>query len=251
MFPQILIPYYHIVTFEPKTIHTVVKYLMSIKNTLSELKKELAAYHCQLIAVSKTKPASDISEAYDCGQRDFGENKAQELVKKYETLPKDIKWHMIGHLQTNKVKYIAPFVHLIHAVDSEKLLTTINNEAKKNDRKINCLLQLHLGNEESKFGMNEEELLTILEKANSDQFENVNITGLMGMATNTSDETQIALEFKGLKNLLENIKSKYNSDKLQLEDLSIGMSGDYQLALKAGSTMVRIGSSIFGERNYP
>ena len=224
---------------------------MSIKKNLSKIKKELAPYNCQLIAVSKTKPASDISEAYECGQRDFGENKAQELVKKYETLPQDIKWHMIGHLQTNKVKYIAPFIHLIHAVDSEKLLATIDNEAKKNNRRINCLLQMHIGDEESKFGMNEEELLSILDKANSGQFENVNIKGLMGMATNTYDETKISLEFKGLKNLLEKIKNKYNSDNLQLEELSIGMSGDYQTALKEGSTMVRIGSSIFGERSYP
>ncbi|MEQ6122422.1 YggS family pyridoxal phosphate-dependent enzyme [Reichenbachiella sp. MALMAid0571] len=230
---------------------TIVKSLMSIKKTLSKLNKELTPYNCQLIAVSKTKPASDILEAYNCGQRNFGENKAQELVKKYETLPKDIKWHMIGHLQTNKVKYIAPFIHLIHAVDSEKLLTTIDNEAKKNDRKINCLLQLHIGDEETKFGMNEDELVSVLDKVNSGQFENVNITGLMGMATNTYDKKQIKREFKGLKNLLEELKIKYSSEHLQLKELSIGMSGDYNLALKEGSTMVRIGSSIFGERSYP
>jgi len=224
---------------------------MSIKNTLTQLKKELAPYNCQLIAVSKTKPVSDISEAYDCGQRDFGENKVQELVKKYETLPQDIKWHMIGHLQTNKVRYIAPFIHLIHAVDSVKLLTTINKEAKKNSRQINCLLQLHIGDEESKFGMNEEELFSVLDQVNSGEFANVNILGLMGMATNTNDENQISLEFRGLKKLLEKAKNHYHADNLQLQELSIGMSSDFQLALKEGSTMVRIGSSIFGERSYP
>lgn len=224
---------------------------MSIKNTLTQLKKELTPYNCQLIAVSKTKPASDILEAYACGQRDFGENKVQELVKKYETLPQDIKWHMIGHLQTNKVRYIAPFIHLIHAVDSEKLLTTINKEAIKNDRIINCLLQLHIGYEESKFGMNEEELFSVLDQVNSGQFANVNILGLMGMATNTNDENQISLEFRGLKKLLDKAKNYCYSGNVQLQELSIGMSSDFHIALKEGSTMVRIGSSIFGKRTYP
>ena len=168
---------------------------MDIAGTLLKINQELSGSDCQLVAVSKTKSAELIMEAYNAGQRVFGENKAQELTKKYETLPKDIKWHMIGHLQSNKVKYIAPYVNLIHAVDSEKLLATINKEAKKNERVIDCLLQIHIATEETKFGMNETEIRSLLTKESFFDYQNINIIGLMGMATNTSDESKVASEF--------------------------------------------------------
>jgi pyridoxal phosphate enzyme (YggS family) len=224
---------------------------MDIAGTLLKINQELSGSDCQLVAVSKTKSAELIMEAYNAGQRVFGENKAQELTKKYETLPKDIKWHMIGHLQSNKVKYIAPFVNLIHAVDSEKLLGTINKEAKKNERVIDCLLQIHIATEETKFGMNETEIRSLLTKESFFDYQNINIIGLMGMATNTSDESKVASEFNGLKVLQEELKSECKSENINLHELSIGMSGDYKIALKQGSTMIRIGSSIFGARNYP
>ncbi len=224
---------------------------MHIEETLTSLGKELDPYNCQLVAVSKTKPSDMIMEAYQAGQRHFGENKVQELVTKYETLPKDIKWHMIGHLQTNKVKYIAPFVHLIHAVDSEKLLNTINKEAAKNDRVIDCLLQIRIASEETKFGMNAPEAITLLDKVYAGEFAHIKITGLMGMATNTYNEEQVSTEFGELKKLKSELSKTYQNDYVHLRELSIGMSGDYKLALEQGSTMVRIGSSIFGERSYP
>ena len=224
---------------------------MDIAGTLLKINQELSGTDCQLVAVSKTKSADLIMEAYNTGQRVFGENKVQELAKKYETLPKDIKWHMIGHLQSNKVKYIASFVDLIHAVDSEKLLATINKEAVKNERVIDCLLQMHIASEQTKFGMNESEILSLLTKENFSEYQNINIVGLMGMATNTFDETKVASEFKGLKQLLDQLKSECKGDNINLKELSIGMSGDYKIALKEGSTMVRIGSTIFGARNYP
>jgi pyridoxal phosphate enzyme (YggS family) len=224
---------------------------MDIAGTLLKINQELSGSDCQLVAVSKTKSAELIMEAYDAGQRVFGENKVQELSKKHETLPKDIKWHMIGHLQSNKVKYIAPFVNLIHAVDSEKLLGTINKEAKKNERIIDCLLQIHIATEETKFGMNETEIRSLLTKESFSDYQNINIIGLMGMATNTPDESKVASEFNGLKVLQEELKSECKSENINLHELSIGMSGDYKIALKQGSTMIRIGSSIFGARNYP
>lgn len=224
---------------------------MDIAETLLKINQELSGSNCQLVAVSKTKSSESIMEAYNVGQRIFGENKVQELTKKYETLPKDIKWHMIGHLQSNKVKYIAPFVNLIHAVDSEKLLATINKEAKKNERVIDCLLQIHIAKEESKFGMNEIEIHSLLSKESFANYKNIKIVGLMGMATNTTDENKIASEFSGIKVLLEKLKSECQSENINLKELSIGMSGDYKIALKEGSTMIRIGSTIFGARNYP
>ncbi len=202
----------------------------------------------QLIAVSKTKPNEDIIQAYQAGQRVFGENKVQEMVDKYEFLPKDIQWHLIGHLQTNKVKYIAPFVTLIHAVDSLKLLKEIDKEAKKNDRVIDCLLQFFIASEETKFGLSFEEATEILESKEFIEMENVRIVGLMGMASFVDDEEQIRDEFRTLYNYFQVIKShhfKFNSD---FKELSMGMSGDYAMAIEEGSTMVRIGSSIFGGR---
>ena len=193
-----------------------------------------------LVAVSKTKPDEAISEAYSTGHRIFGENKVQELVEKSAILPDDIQWHMIGHLQSNKVKYIAPFVSLIHAVDSKKLLIEIDKRAKQHDRVIHCLLQIHIAQESSKFGLNEDEAIELLEM----NLANVSIDGLMGMATFTNDKQQIRSEFKSLKNTFEKAKSKFH----KLSILSMGMSGDYDTAIEEGSNMIRIGSSIFGSR---
>ena len=198
-----------------------------------------------LVAVSKTKPIEDLQEAYNAGQRVFGENKIQEMTDKWEVLPKDIKWHMIGHVQTNKVKYMAPYVHLIHAVDSLKLLKEINKLAKQNERNINCLLQMKIAEEDSKFGLSEEDLRTLLKDEKLASFSNIRILGLMGMATFTENEAQISNEFEKLQRVYNELKNEH-----QFEVLSMGMSGDYQLAIEKGSTMVRIGSSIFGERNY-
>ena len=195
-----------------------------------------------LVAVSKTKPAEDIQAFYNEGQRDFGENYVQELVDKEALLAKDINWHFIGHLQSNKVKYIAPFVYLIHGVDSEGLLKEINKQAKKNSRVINCLLQVHIATEETKFGFDEHELLNL----KIDQFENVSIKGLMGMASFSDDKNLVRSEFKKLKTLYD----QFSTSNFQLSTLSMGMSGDYKIAIDEGSNMVRIGSLLFGERNY-
>lgn len=195
-----------------------------------------------LVAVSKTKPVSDIQDLYDLGQKDFGENYVQELVEKYETLPRDIRWHFIGHLQSNKVKYIAPFVYLIHGVDSKNLLKEINKQAAKNDRTIDCLLQVHIAKEETKFGFGIHELKELLESKEVKELRNINIIGLMGMASLTDDEDKIRKEFHTLKKL-------FDSDA-QLSTLSMGMSSDYKFAIAEGSNMVRIGSLLFGERNY-
>ena len=205
-----------------------------------------------LIAVSKTKPVEAIEEAYAVGQRDFGENKVQELTDKSEVLPKDINWHMIGHLQTNKVKYIAPFVHLIHSLDSEKLAKEINKRAQQNDRVISCLVQVHVGDEATKFGFSPDEARAFIQSIPEKGYENIAIAGLMGMATNTEDEQIINDEFKALKNLFEELKndSKYQLDSTHFQTLSMGMSGDYQIAIEEGSNMIRIGSSLFGARNY-
>jgi len=216
-----------------------------IKEYLAELPE-----HVTLVAVSKTKPEELILEAYNVGQRVFGENKVQDLAEKYEHLPKNIIWHMIGHLQTNKVKYIAPFVSLIHAVDSFKLLKTINKEAAKNNRIIDCLFQIHIAKEETKFGLDKEELLDILNSDEYKQLKNIRIVGLMGMATNTSDMEIVKNEFAGLKSLLDELKQSHFSGEDSFKEISMGMSGDYKIAVEQGSTMVRIGSSIFGARNY-
>lgn len=204
--------------------------------------------HARLIAVSKTKPLEMLLEAYQGGQRIFGENKVQELVQKYEALPKDIEWHLIGHLQSNKVKYIAPFVAMIHSVDSYKLLENINKEGAKNQRVIPCLLQIFIAQEETKFGLNPDELYSLLEQLNQTPLPYVQIGGLMGMASNVADATQVSNEFKGLKNLFDKVKSQYFTHQASFKEISMGMSGDYPLAVKEGATLVRVGSLIFGER---
>ena len=208
----------------------------NLKAIQSSLPKEIT-----LVAVSKTKPNTAILEAYQAGQRIFGENKVQELAQKAEELPKDIAWHMIGHLQTNKVKFIAPFVSLIHAVDSLKLLKEINKRAEQNNRIIHCLLQVHIATESSKFGFGIDEVESALNQA--EEFENIKIVGLMGMATFTDENQQVADEFKSLKTVFDSIKNDH------IATLSMGMSGDYNLAIEHGSTMVRVGSAIFGHRN--
>ena len=210
--------------------------------------QELAPYSCKLIPVSKTKPAELLMEAYDAGNKIFGENKVQELVAKQEELPKDIEWHYIGHLQRNKVKYIAPYVHLIHAVDSGRLLNAINKEARKNNRVINCLLQVHIASEESKFGFNEAELDDLIKSSNWQELSNVKIVGLMGMATFTEDKEQIRGEFKFLAGLKEKLRTMNLPANVIMQELSMGMTNDYKLALEEGSTMIRIGTAIFGAR---
>lgn len=220
----------------------------SIKEQLAQVKATLPD-NCTLVAVSKTKPIEDIMQAYDADHRHFGENKVQELSAKAEQLPKDIHWHMIGHLQRNKVKYIAPFVHLIHGVDTFKLLKEINKQAEKHDRVIDCLLQIHIASEETKFGLNEEELQSILESPELESLKNIRIIGLMGMATNTNDELVVSKEFKRLKEVYDSVEKKYTHTNIKLGTLSMGMSEDYELAIEAGSNMVRIGSTIFGHRN--
>lgn len=222
---------------------------MSITHNLEKIAKSLPE-GVRLVAVSKTKPVSDVEEAYQWGQRIFGENKAQELAEKYEALPKDIQWHMIGHLQTNKVKYIASFVSLIHAVDSLKLLEVIDDEADKNNRVIDCLLQFHIASEETKFGLGYQEAVDILESIDYVALRNVRIVGVMGMATYTSDDEQVKREFGSLKKIFDDLKRDYFAGKEEFKELSMGMSGDYQLAIEEGSTLVRIGSAIFGDRVY-
>jgi PLP dependent protein len=215
-----------------------------------ELTKELAATGATLVAVSKTKPASDIQELYDLGQRDFGENYVQELADKQTGLPSDIRWHYIGHLQSNKVKYIAPFVHTIHAVDSFKLLAEINRQAEKNNRTIDVLLQMHIADEETKFGMDEQEIFTLLDyyTAQKDTLKNVRICGLMGMASNTNDEQKVRTEFKRLRNFFIHLSETSFFNKPYFATCSIGMSADYKIALSEGGNMVRIGSMLFGSR---
>ncbi|RTY66709.1 YggS family pyridoxal phosphate-dependent enzyme [Flavobacterium sp. GSP27] len=217
---------------------------MPIKNNLLQIKSTLPE-HITLVAVSKTKPVSDLMEGYEAGQRIFGENKIQEMAEKWEQMPKDIQWHMIGHVQTNKVKFMAPFVSLIHGVDSLKLLQEINKQALKSNRIIDCLLQMHIAEEETKFGLDQEELASLLSSNEFQELKNIRIVGLMGMATFTDKKDQIKKEFTHLKSIFDQFKIQ-NS---QFTILSMGMSGDYQLAIECGSTMVRIGSSIFGGRN--
>ncbi|PKB18181.1 YggS family pyridoxal phosphate-dependent enzyme [Flavobacterium sp. 5] len=219
---------------------------MSIQQNLQNIKLSLPE-HVTLVAVSKTKPVSDLMEAYNSGQRIFGENKIQEMLDKWEQMPKDIEWHMIGHVQTNKVKYMAPFVGLIHGVDSLKLLEEINKQGLKNNRVIDCLLQIYIAEEESKFGLDEEELSALLASSIFKEMKNIRIIGFMGMATFTENQNQIKKEFTHLKTIFDYHKN-LKSEICNLKSLSMGMSGDYQLAIACGSTMVRIGSSIFGGR---
>lgn len=217
---------------------------MSIEQNLKNIRISLPE-SVTLVAVSKTKPNTDLQEAYEAGQRIFGENKVQEMVQKWETLPTDIQWHMIGHLQRNKVKYMAEFVSLVHGVDSFRLLKEIDKQAKKHDRVIDCLLQMHIAEEATKFGLNEDELFDIIQSEEFSVLENIKIVGLMGMSTFTEDQTQIRREFKQLKSIYTSLQERIED----LNVLSMGMSGDYQIAIEEGSNMVRIGSSIFGARN--
>ena len=221
-----------------KTMEYIKENLANIQSNIPE--------HVTLVAVSKTKPISDIQEAYDAGQRVFGENKIQEMVTKYDALPKDIEWHMIGHLQRNKVKYMAHFVSLVHGVDSLKTLKEIDKQAKKHDRVIDCLLQARIAKEETKFGLPFDEIRSILNSEEFKSLSNVSVVGLMGMATFTADQQIIAEEFASLKQLFDELKTQNAS----FTSLSMGMSGDYPLAIGKGSTMIRVGSSIFGARNY-
>lgn len=242
---------------------------MNITKNLQQIKASIPE-HVTLVAVSKTKSNEAILEAYQTGQRIFGENKVQELTEKHESLPKDIEWHMIGHLQSNKVKYIAPFVSLIHGVDSFKLLKEINKRAAQNERVINCLLQIHIAEEDTKFGFDEKEVIELLQNEVFQHLKNIKVVGLMGMATFTDDENQIRKEFKSLKNLFDKLLTLNppltppkegelppfgrdgvgQTSNFKPQTLSMGMSGDYQIAIEEGSTMIRVGSSIFGERNY-
>ncbi|NAS30879.1 YggS family pyridoxal phosphate-dependent enzyme [Flavobacteriaceae bacterium R38] len=223
---------------------------MSIAQNLLELKKSIPD-HVTLVAVSKTKPISDISEAYQSGQRVFGENKIQEMTDKQAALPEDIKWHMIGHVQTNKVKYMASYVDCIHGVDSLKLLKEINKQALKHQRVIHCLLQIRIAEEDTKFGMTEEQASSLLSSSELQVLNNIKIVGFMGMASFTENKEQIKNEFSILNKFFENTKkAEAQNSNIQLETLSMGMSGDYQIAIASGSNMVRIGSSIFGARNY-
>jgi PLP dependent protein len=223
---------------------------MVIKNNINAIIAELSGTSCQLIAVSKTQPIERLQEAYDAGQRIFGENKAQELASKYEALPKDIEWHMIGHLQTNKVKYIAPFVSLIHSIDSTKLLEEVDKQAKKANRKISCLLQVHIAKEETKFGFGVDEIKELINSETLANFSNVEIKGLMGMATFTENQEQIRNEFAVINNLFQSLKSQTLPANVEMKELSIGMSSDYKIAIEEGSTLVRVGTAIFGARNY-
>ena len=216
--------------------------LLKIKATLPE--------SVTLVAVSKTKPVSDLQEAYDAGQRAFGENYPQEMRDKHEVLPQDIQWHFIGHLQTNKIKYIINYVTLIHSIDTANLLEAVNKEAQKHERVVDCLLQFHIALEETKFGLDLEEARQLLESEAFKQMHNVRICGVMGMATFTDDEAEVRKEFKYLKTIFDTLKTNYFADQPQFKELSMGMSEDYPIAIEEGATLVRIGSKIFGARHY-
>lgn len=221
----------------------------SITAQLNKIKQTIPN-QVKLVAVSKTKPVEDILEAYKAGQRCFGENKAQEMEAKHKQLPVDIAWHFIGHLQTNKVKYIAPFVSVIEAVDSLKLLKEINKQAAKNDRVISCLLQFHIAEEDTKFGLDQNEASSLLTSDTFKQMKNIKIAGVMGMATFTEDMAQVRREFRHLKEIFSWLKSTHFAGKQDFKEISMGMSGDYPIAIEEGATIVRVGSLIFGERNY-
>lgn len=220
-----------------------------IQEQIDKIKTELPS-HVRLVAVSKYHPIEAIQEAYDGGQRIFGESKVQEMTQKYEMLPRDIEWHFIGHLQTNKIKYMAPYVSLIHGVDSFKLLQEINKQAAKANRIIPCLLQIHIAKEETKFGFTTDECLNMLNEGNWKALENIQIAGIMGMATNTEDETIVANEFETLAQFFQQIKSNHFAESPYFKEISMGMSDDYPIAIEKGSTLVRIGSKIFGNRIY-
>lgn len=225
--------------------------LSHIPENINLILKDLATFNCQLIAVTKTRSLEELLCTYEAGIKDFGENRVQEMLEKQPNLPRDIRWHQIGHLQTNKVKYIAPFVHLIHSVDSFKLLKEINKEAEKNNRIIACLLQMHIAMEETKFGLDKEELEALLTNPELATLKNIQIVGLMGMASFTDNTIQVQQEFKWLKNLFDELRSNQigeSSGRIVWRELSMGMSGDYLLAAQEGSTMVRVGSAIYGAR---
>jgi len=224
---------------------------MSIAANLTKLKNEVSASGVKLIAVSKTKPVADIMEAYEAGQRLFGENQVQEMVEKWEELPKDIEWHLLGHLQTNKVKYIAPFVSLIHSVDSLKLLKEIDKQGEKNKRVIDCLLQIYIADEDTKFGLGFDEAIELLRSEEFAEMKHVRIVGVMGIATNTEREKQIRDEFNELKVFFDGLKVSFFRKDDSFREISMGMSSDYQIAIEEGSTMLRIGSTIFGKRVIP
>lgn len=222
---------------------------MEIKNNIQSILKILKPFNCQLIIVTKTHPPEIIREAYEAGLRHFGENKVQELVDKKDQLPEDVKWHMIGHLQRNKVKYIAPFVHLVHSVDSLKLLKELHKEGQKNNRVISCLLQVHIAEESTKFGFSEEELMQAIQSDVVPTLSFVKICGLMGMATFTENTDQVRMEFEKINRIFKSLSANTLPQNMEMNELSIGMSGDFEIALESGSTMVRVGSAIFGERN--
>ncbi|MFT5832643.1 MAG: pyridoxal phosphate enzyme (YggS family) [Cognaticolwellia sp.] len=215
---------------------------------LEEVREKLKPQNVTLVAVSKTKPNEAILEMYKEGQRVFGENRVQEVAAKYEVLPKDIQWHVIGHLQTNKVKYIAPFVSMIHSIDSLKLLKEVNKQAKRNDRTIDCLLQMHIAEEDTKFGFSNSEVTELLKSDAYQGFENIRIVGVMGMATFTDDKEHVRQEFKTLRYVFENLKLGFFQNNDTFSEVSMGMSGDFEVAIEEGSTMVRIGSLLFGKR---
>ena len=222
---------------------------MNIAENIEKIKAELAGTSARLIAVTKTKPLEDLQAAYDANCKTFGENKVQEMVQKWEVLPKEIEWHLIGHLQSNKVKYMAEFVAMIHSVDSLKLLQEIDKQASKHNRVIDCLLQIYIAQEDTKFGLSEDEAREILDSEEFKAMKNVRVVGLMGMATNTDDQEQIRLEFRSLKTFFETLKTQYSaSETLQFREVSMGMSGDFMIAAEEGSTLVRVGSAIFGSR---
>ena len=237
---------YYLLPISPITYYRLK---MSIQQNITEIRKHIPK-HVRLVCVSKFHPNEAVMEAYDCGERIFGESKVQEMCGKYETLPKDISWHFIGHLQSNKIKFIVPFVELIHGVDSYKLLEEINKQALKAGKTVNCLLQIHIAREETKFGFSEVELLNTLSEGKWKELTGISLSGLMGMATYTDNREQIRSELKGLKILFDLVKDLYFKDNASFCELSMGMSDDYQIAIEEGSTLVRIGSSIFGIREY-
>ena len=220
-----------------------------IKENLEKIRATLPE-QVTLVAVSKTKPVSDLQEAYDAGQRIFGENHALEMRDKHEVLPNDIQWHFIGHLQTNKIKYIIPFVTLIHSIDSANLLEAVNKEAKKHDRIVDCLLQFHIATEETKFGLNLDEARQLLSSDAFREMHNIRICGVMGMATFTDDTEQVHNEFRNLKSIFDTLKHDYFAEQPQFKEISMGMSDDYPIAIEEGATLVRVGSKIFGARKY-
>lgn len=224
--------------------------MTQIQLSLNRLRDDLKGSDAELVAVSKYHPVEALSEAYVCGQRRFGESHVQELCMKEEVLPKDIEWHFIGHLQTNKVKYIVPFVSMIHAVDSMKLLREIDRQASKVNRRVECLLQVHIAQEDTKYGFTPEELLRVIDEGEWRCLEHVHIAGLMCMATNTDDGNQIGMEFRSVRELFDRVKALYFNDDEGFRHLSMGMSHDYRIAVREGSTLIRVGSLIFGERNY-